>query len=442
MFGTSTATVSTVSHDLHRLRRAPLNTFFSKRNVVKMEQSVGKQVKKVVQRLERMRGKIVNLRDLYACFSADVIGDVAFGAGYGLLDKEDFAPGWWRLMMDLSRATHLMKQFPWLYTLFTTLPERLVALVHPLTKQLFDIRNGLSTQIDVFRSTLCHSSQDVPKKDVPKKDVPKKDVEIFPHPTILHHLFSANTPLPPTELTTPRLTDESFTLLGAGTITTSHTLTTALYHILSDPTIESYLRTELVQLSPMPTWTELKRLPYLSAVIAEALRLSFGVSHRLARVSPDEPLYYPPPSEKGEPDTIRPQWVIPPGTPVSMTQMFIHLDPAIFPSPGTFDPSRWLEESPSPALTSSDDDESQSKRQRRIQYMHQHLIPFSRGSRMCAGMHLAYVELYLMLGALFSPGREWRLKLWETDKEDVETVRDFFNPDSGSNSKGVRVLVV
>jgi hypothetical protein len=34
--------------------------------------------------------------------------------------------------------------------------------------------------------------------------------------------------------------------------------------------------------------TELEQLPYLTAVIKEGLRLSYGVSHRLPRIAPNE----------------------------------------------------------------------------------------------------------------------------------------------------------
>jgi hypothetical protein len=35
-----------------------------------------------------------------------------------------------------------MKQFGWLYQVSTHIPEWLVALVHPLTKELFKLRQG------------------------------------------------------------------------------------------------------------------------------------------------------------------------------------------------------------------------------------------------------------------------------------------------------------
>jgi hypothetical protein len=49
-----------------------------------------------------------------------------------------------------------------------------------------------------------------------------------------------------------------------------------------------------------PTCGQLEKLPYLSAVISEGLRLSFGVTTHLQRVSPEQIMMYK-------------DWSIPPG---------------------------------------------------------------------------------------------------------------------------------
>ncbi|KAK3080075.1 hypothetical protein LTS18_003201, partial [Coniosporium uncinatum] len=129
------------------------------------------------------------------------------------------------------------------------------------------------------------------------------------------------------------------------------------------------------------------------------------------RISPDLPLHY------GD-------WTIPPGTPVSMTQMFIHDDASIFTSPKRFLPERWVGE-----IEGQDPAE-----------LRRFLVPFSRGTRQCVGINLAYAELYLTLGEMFGPeGVE--MKLFETGAEDVEVVHDFFNPCARLDGKGVRVVV-
>lgn len=205
-----------------------------------------------------------------------------------------------------------------------------------------------------------------------------------------------------------------------------------MYYLLASPSIKQELENEMDDLhannpkkSPIPTLVVLENANYLQAIVAEGLRLSFGVSHRLPRISPDTPLHY-----TGVHNGQRYDYLIPPGVPVSMTPMFMHLDPAIFPSPRTFDPQRWIPSSNTP-------EEKEHLRKKKS-----YLVPFSKGTRSCAGMWLAYAELYLMLGTLFAPGGVGRqMELFETELEDVQCVHDFFNPSPKLDSLGVRVVL-
>ena len=151
---------------------------------------------------------------------------------------------------------------------------------------------------------------------------------------------------------------------------------------------------------------QLEQLPYLSAVVSEGLRISTPAPSRVQRVSPDSSLIFR-------------EWDIPPGTPVSMSALFMHENPRIFPEPHEFRPERWLQE----------------KSEKRIG---RYLVPFSKGTRACLGMNLALAEIYLTLAAVF---REFDMELYETTREDVDTAHDFFAAVPKLDSKGVRVLV-
>jgi cytochrome P450 len=296
-----------------------------------------------------------------------------------------------------------MKQFGWLYTIFTHIPELIVGIFHPLSKQLFGLRLQLSQSIKAAKSTTAEAR--------------KCDSTLTPVFTSL--IQSPRHPLPPSEISSSRLTDEGLTLLGAGTVTTAQTLSTTLYFVLSSPEILSCLVSELqkhISNDCQPTWTVLSQLPYLTAVINEGLRLSYGVSHRLPRIAPDREL------QLG-------QWTIPRGTPVSMTQMFIHEDPNLFPDPLTFKPERWLtgpdSSQASPAVNSK-----------------RFFLPFSKGTRGCLGTNLAWAELYLCLvGVLRLQMGGTKLQLYMTDEKDVRVEHDYFNPAPARTSVGVRILL-
>ena len=165
--------------------------------------------------------------------------------------------------------------------------------------------------------------------------------------------------LPPEEKTAQHLHDTTVMLLAAGFETTGFALTTATYHILSQPYILRRLQQELhTQISPdleAATWQSFSKLPYLSAITKQAMRMSLGANARLPRVNREK-------------DMIYNSWVIPKGTAVSMSQTGMHYDEQVFPEPKTFKPERWLVGG-----------EELRKRER-------YLVPFSRGGRHCIGI--------------------------------------------------------
>lgn len=244
---------------------------------------------------------------------------------------------------------------------------------------------------------------------------------------MFHEILSSN--LPESDKSVSRLKDEAAIVVGAGTLTTSWALSVATYHLLAHPKILAKLKTELNSAVPdrdlesilLPA---LEKCQYLVAVVQEAIRLSYGVASRLQRISPDKEMIF-------RDQTLKKEWIIPPGTPVGMTSVLIHQDPSIFPSPHSFHPERWIED---PRLD-------------------RFLVSFSKGSRQCLGINLAYAEMYLCLFAIFSrfgsggrggvsmPDDEGVLELFETGPRDVEICGDGFVPLVAEGSQGVRIKV-
>ena len=229
------------------------------------------------------------------------------------------------------------------------------------------------------------------------------------HPTVFHSLRDDDD-LPLSEKSLPRLVMEAQSLIGAGTLTSTHMLSMTTYHVLINPPILARLMAELEEAIPNAatpcSLQNLEPLPYLGAVINEGLRISYGSIHRLQRVHPDNALIY-----KG--------WTIPPGTPVGMSSLHMHNDPAMFPEPRKFDPSRWM--GPEKEL-----------RQRL-------LFNFGRGTRQCVGINLAQAEFHMALATLF---RQFgtKMQLYDTLRErDVDVKHDFFVTNPSLDSRGVRV---
>lgn len=120
---------------------------------------------------------------------------------------------------------------------------------------------------------------------------------------------------------------------------------------------------------------------------------------------------------------------------MSMTSIFMHMNPEIFPRPREFEPERWLDFSSSPSDGSSSSADDGAKK-----HLSNYLVNFSKGTRGCLGQHLASAEIHLTLAAIFS-GKRFDLELYQTTREDVDVEHDFFNPQPKRGAVGVRVFV-
>jgi len=244
-------------------------------------------------------------------------------------------------------------------------------------------------------------------------------------PTVFESILGSK--LPSSELTEERLQHEAVSIIGAAFDTTKQTLAKICFYIVNTPGVYDILHAELVKAIPdpsqMPSWQDLQQLQYLTACIEEGLRLGFGTVQRSPRINRFTPMAYT------VPDGSR-TYVLPAGTPVSSDSYHMHLREEIFQSATSYVPARWLE-APSGNRTTSSGIESKKQLSR-------YMVAFGRGSRMCLGMQMAYLELYLMVASLM---RRFRFELFETDERDVEFCKDYVTPHPAETSKGVRVLV-
>lgn len=133
-------------------------------------------------------------------------------------------------------------------------------------------------------------------------------------------------------------------------------MTKAIFHTLNDPAIHKRLFEELKTAFPdknqeMP-YLQLETLPYLSAIIKEALRVGDTAPQRIPRVVPEPGIHYK-------------DYFLPAGTIVGMSGYTQHRDESIFPNAGKFDPERWM------------GPEGKA--------LEKHLIAFSAGSMGCMG---------------------------------------------------------
>ncbi|PTB37642.1 uncharacterized protein TrAFT101_005480 [Trichoderma asperellum] len=362
--------VAAVSHELHHLRRGILKDFFSRRSVLELSEMINERVQALMKRLEgfRIAQSTVSIDDAFSALSSDVITSYCCGKHWGFIEDPDFRNDVRKATADAASFTHISRFFPWLVTLSTFLSPRTLSILMPGKAGLFG-----------FLESFLEYAQ--------------KGASTGKRKSMLATL--ADPSIPPQERSFHRQRDEAFGIIGAGTETTATVLTVAFYHLARDKTVRDKLQTELKQLMPTPdstpTWIELERLPYLDAFISESLRIGSPILGRYTRVAPTETLTYK-------------NYVIPPGTPMSSASYFIHKDATIFPDPDAFRPERWIEAA------------------EKGQNLKKHLVSFTKGSRNCIGINLAYMELFLTVAAFV---RRFNLELVDTTPDDVRVVREF-----------------
>lgn len=162
------------------------------------------------------------------------------------------------------------------------------------------------------------------------------------------------------------LRDELVTLLFAGHETTASALAWALYWIAFLPEVRSKLLVEIEELQGTPDPMAIARLPYLSAVCQETLRLypiALSAFPRIVK-QPIEIAGY----------------ALEPGTFVMPSIYLAHHRAAVYPEPQQFRPERFLERQFSP-----------------YEY-----LPFGGGDRRCIGSAFALFEMKLVLFELVS----------------------------------------
>ncbi|RDW75998.1 cytochrome P450-1 [Coleophoma crateriformis] len=405
LFGFTEAAISTVEHDVHRIRRGAMSRMFSKDSVRRLEPIMQANLEKLFARMEEFKssGQPLNLFPFFSAFTNDLIAEYAFGLSYNWLEAPEFNKSFFEMITSFHEVGALAVQFNWVMPLINSLPLSILKKLSPGMTEFVQFKSDLMAKIN----RVCARHQ-----------------EGMDDKTVFDEILDSN--LSDFEKRPERLMEDAQNIAIAGTETTAWTLSVITFHLLRNPAILQKVKEELRDAIPDPDVPQsikmMEQLPYLTAVITEGLRLSMGTSNRQERVCPDEVLVFT------DGDKM---WNIPKGTPVGMTTPLIHLNPAIFPAPLTFDPNRFLA---NPKLK-------------------RYLMSFSQGSRQCLGMNLAYAELYLVLSGLWrrfggpeSKEEEGvsggRLELFETDETDVEMVYDLFVPYAKRESLGIRVRVL
>ena len=200
----------------------------------------------------------------------------------------------------------------------------------------------------------------------------------------------------------------------AGADTTAITLRAVFYHVLKDLRVWKRLEKDVVAAGfadtvPVP-FKDAHNLPYLDAVVREAMRMHPAVGMILERYVPDSGLHLPDGS------------FLPTGVIVGMNPYIIARNQDIWGDDAEiFRPERWLRD--------EEHHESDEDYQERLRCMNRADLSFGAGSRICIGKNLALLEMYKVIATLVMrykielahPDRDWKvINSWFMRQEGLE----------------------
>ncbi|KAJ5619161.1 hypothetical protein N7510_003145 [Penicillium lagena] len=321
------------------------------------------------------RQESLNLGYWFQCYAFDVIGNITFGERFGFLDDG----------IDIDGAMDALDNVLMYSTLVGIYPEWHPRLFGPLSRFKWSGAGG--------RAYLSSFVKEKIRLHEEKRNDPEPASNGFKTQDFLEKLMSARDKDP------EKVTDYHLFIMGlsnvsAGSDTTAISLSAIAWNLLHNPETLRKLRQEIDDFtaqgkcSAEVTFKESQDMPYLQAVIKEALRMHSATGLPMWRVVPDG----------GAEISGR---HFPAGTVVGINTWVAHYDEKAFPDAKTFRPERWLEAESDPE---------------RLKEMNQMYMPFGLGSRTCLGKHISILEMSKLIPRLV---RDFNLtplrKTWHTE---------------------------
>ncbi|KAM5360590.1 Tryprostatin B 6-hydroxylase [Fusarium oxysporum] len=325
----------------HAHRRKVWDRGLSAKAMRDYEPRVEKYTRLLISQLQKRCGKPVDIAEWCNFYGFDVMGDLAFGKSFNMLND-----GVRHYYMDLTQTSTLwgtqIARSSWLYLLIKSIPI--------LNYQIANFLKWLRTHVD--------------QRAKNEPDLP----DLFSWLLGAYKEQSVHTKQD--EL---NLLGDAHLIVVAGSDTTSTSLTCALFELARHPDVYRKLRTEVDDLlKPEDTHSHsaLAKLKYLQAVIDETMRLYPAIPSGLQRITPPQGLH------------INGTFI--PGNMIVQTPTYtLNRDERCFVRPNNFIPERWTTQ---PELVR---DASA-------------FAPFSIGRYSCAGKQLGLFEIRHVLSHIVS----------------------------------------
>ncbi|CAL5867508.1 uncharacterized protein PFLUO_LOCUS1727 [Penicillium psychrofluorescens] len=393
---------TTTDEDFHAAIKKPISAAYSMSTLTEFEPFVDKTIHTFFAQLDEFvaRKKVCDIASWLQYYAFDVIGELTFGKPLGFLERGGDVDGIIAALEKMLNYSGKIGQIPWLDYVFIKNPLRQF------------IKGGSTGAVARFaRTQLDERLRQTEGTD--DKPAPPS------HRDFLARFLEA-------KKTHPDIVSDnqvfSYTIsnVNAGSDTTAISLRAVLYYTLKSTRVTAKLNQELTdayrekRISLPVSWKQSQeQLPYLDAVIKEALRLHPAVGLLLERIVPAGGLQLC----HGGP-------YLPAGTIVGANPWIIHRSSVFGDDVDAFIPERWLQKN----------DETETDFHARKQQMLRATFTFGAGPRTCIGKNISLLEIYKLIPSMYlrykielkDPGLEWEtVNAWFVRQKnmDVRLVR-------------------
>ncbi|KAK6392882.1 hypothetical protein LTR65_002964 [Meristemomyces frigidus] len=325
---------------IHGQQRRLISRTYAMDSLRTLEPFVDDAVKVFLDNMSERQDQVIDMGNWVQLFAFDVIGEITFSKRFGFMDAAQDDGSFDQINGALKSAAWI-GQVPGLYWLHDALMPY--------------IGNHLGI-------TARHGSL----RNFALKEIAARQDRGSDHQDILSKLHATQKEKP-VEMDDNAVASMATSNIFAGSDTTAISTRAIIYYLLKNPQCKQRLIEEIDslrkqgKLSDPVTLSEADKLPYLQAVMYEALRLHPAVGMSLPRTTP----------EGGA--TIAGQY-LPAGTVIGANPWVIHRNKEVFGDDvEAFRPERWMKEN------NGD--------------MHRFFFAFGSGARMCLGRNISWMEM-------------------------------------------------
>lgn len=312
----------------HADTRKKFQNLYSMSSLVSYENYVEECMDVFLKKMESfsISKKTIDMAHWFQCYAFDVMGEITYSERFGFLDNGEDINGTLVALDNSMMYSTLVGIYAWahpfLYAVLEKLPGSGAAgrtFLMKFVQQKIKDRNSARTKLDASEKQQALNDNDGAPRDFLDKltDAHERD----PQRVTPYHIFMMG-----------------ISNIVAGSDTTAVSLSSCLYNLVKYPSTMARLREEIKEFqlrketsNTFITFKEAQSMPYLLAVIKEALRLHPATGLPLWRVVP-------------EGGALIAGQQFPAGSVVGLNSWVAHYNPSVFgPDADIFRPERWLE---------------------------------------------------------------------------------------------------